>query len=114
MKRLFRAASLAALALASWLSLTPRPPQLSGLPENSDKLAHFAMHFGLAFLLSLGWRMEIARPVALGAALALEIGQLLSPGRTASLWDLVANLLGMGAGLILGAQAARRWAAREG
>lgn len=90
-----RLAAVAATGLATWLSLTPRPPAPAGLPAGADLVAHFVMHAGVALLVFLGWRPGRGPAlVVLTLAVALEAGQRLSPGRTVSGLDLAMNLLG--------------------
>jgi len=92
-------------ALADWLALADTPaPQVSG----SDKFVH-ALLFGLCGLTSLrAWGDRRTHAVRTALALALfavatETLQLWVPGRSASLGDLVADLLGVLAGMGLAA-----------
>jgi hypothetical protein len=92
---MIRLAAVLNAALVGWLSLTPKPPKLPGLvPTGEDLAAHVAMHTALAAALVMGWPGVGAAAVAFGLAVALEVGQLAVPGRTADWRDLVANLLG--------------------
>ncbi len=92
-------------ALADWLALADTPgPQVSG----SDKFVH-AFLFGLCGLTSLrAWGAQRSHTVRTVLALTLfavatEVLQLWVPGRSASLGDLVADLLGVLAGMVLAA-----------
>lgn len=94
-----RALALGVVALAAWLSLTPRPPSIEGLPPDSDLVAHFLMHMGVAGALLLAW--PPGRTVALAIvalAVALEVGQLAVTGRMFAFADMAANLAGAGFG----------------
>jgi hypothetical protein len=89
-----RALAAALVALVCWLSLTPRPPDIAGLPSNSDLAAHLLMHHAVGASLMTAWpgggRVVLAWTLAIG----LELAQLGVPGRTFSLWDMTANLIG--------------------
>ncbi|MCR9184518.1 MAG: VanZ family protein [Halieaceae bacterium] len=94
-------------ALADWLGLADTPgPQVSG----SDKLVHVAL-FGLCGYTSLrAWGGRITQVVQIVLALALfagatEVLQLWVPGRSGSVSDFVADLLGALAGMGLAARA---------
>jgi hypothetical protein len=99
MTALRRAASLGALALAAWLSLTPTPPAPQGGPERADLVAHAGIHLGVAATAALAWAPPLAAALAASAALGLEAGQLAVPNRRFDWLDLGANLLGAAAGL---------------
>ena len=96
------------LVLVVLLSLTPRVPSLSGL-RHFDKLEHC-----WAYLLLMAWfgglserslhRWIALALVALGAV--VELAQGAGGYRHADVWDLVADGVGVLAGLWL----ARRWA----
>jgi len=107
-----RALALGVVALAAWLSLTPKPPMIEGLPQDSDLVAHFLMHTGVAGALLLAWppRRGVALAI-LTLAVALEVGQLAVAGRVFSLADMAANLVGAGMGAT-GAAVLRRYARR--
>lgn len=100
-------------ALADWLALADTSdPQVSG----SDKFVH-ALLFGLCGFTSLrAWCDQRTHAVRTAVALALfavatEALQLWVPGRSASLGDLVADLLGVLAGMGLAAWTIRSWPA---
>jgi hypothetical protein len=99
---LARAAAVALLALVCWLSLTPKPPQIEGLPSDSDLAAHLLMHLAVGGSLMAGWPGAGRVALAWALAVLLEVAQLGVPGRTFSLWDMGANLIGAswGTGLL--------------
>jgi len=110
-----RALALGVVALAVWLSLTPKPPTMpiiEGMPRDSDLVTHFLMHAGVAGALLLAWppRRGVALAI-LTLAVALEVGQLAVAGREFSLDDMAANLVGAVAGAA-SAALARRWPRR--
>ncbi len=108
-----RLLALVVVGAAVWLSLTPKPPMIEGLPQNSDLVVHFLMHAGVAGALWLTWPQGRALAAAIVAlAVALELGQLVVTGRVFAMSDMAANLLGAGAGA-LGAAMLRRCAMRE-
>lgn len=109
---ILRAVSLGLVALAVWLSLTPKPPMIEGLPQDSDLVAHLVMHMGLAGALLLAW--PPGRTVALAVvalAVGLEIGQIAVTGRVFAVADMAANLFGAGLGAAIAA-ALRRYLRR--
>jgi VanZ family protein len=91
---------LCAVAAIFWAALQPA---LAPSGENQmDKLAHVAA-FG--FMASLGWvacsRLGSRAVVLLGLVclgVAIEVAQGFVPGRYSSRMDILANLLGIGAG----------------
>lgn len=115
---MIRLAAIAVVLLATWLSLTPRPPRIEGLPRDSDLVAHALMHVGVAGALWMGWPRHKPRVIAAALALAvgLECGQIWVPGRVFEAGDLRANLAGAALGMLLAARiglpAAARFARR--
>lgn len=91
---MIRALAIGLVVLVCWLSLTPRPPSLPGLPANSDLAVHLMMHFAVAGSLMLGWPGAGRIALAYALAIGLELGQIAVPGRTLSAWDMTANLVG--------------------
>jgi len=85
-------------------SLLPGP-LLPAAPV-SDKIEHFTAYFGLCVLppLFLGSRRQILwSPVAMILlSISLEIAQTQIPGRTFDLYDIRANMIGAGAGFVVG------------
>ncbi|WP_088865294.1 VanZ family protein [Thermococcus barossii] len=80
--------------LLLFLNLTLRIP--SSPVQNGDKLAHLAEFLLLGFLGRLVW------PYLTPFPFLLEFLQLFVPGRTFSLADMAANLIGFSAGVLLG------------
>ena len=89
------------------LTHTPSTTKLPS-PQN-DKLAHFIAYMGLAFLLGcvvllkrrpLFTSFTIVMTVSLVYAITDEATQLLVAGRTAELWDVVADMLGAAGGWV--------------
>ncbi len=107
-----RVLALCVVSAAVWLSLTPKPPMVEGLPQDSDLVVHFLMHLGVAGALWLTWPPGRALALVIAAlAVGLEMGQLAVTGRVFALPDMAANLIGAGAGA-LGATMLRRHALR--
>mgnify|MGYP000697259071 CR=1 FL=1 len=104
----------AALWLVVIFILTSLPAPV--LPEvrfrHADKLIHFAIYLPLGFLLARAFRERGARALLYAAALCLaaascdELHQILVPGRSADILDLLADLAGglAGAALFLAAR----------
>lgn len=95
---LFRAALVAATIAIAWFAFTPAPP--AGIERLWDKLQHAFAFLVLSALLDLampgrGAGFKIA--VALGYGALIEAVQSQLPWRDASLRDLAADLLGIGA-----------------
>ncbi|MGE5864555.1 MAG: VanZ family protein [Rhizobacter sp.] len=95
---LFAALLLAVLGLA----LAPQPPQ--ALSGGWDKLNHAAAFAALAFSGRFAFRGGTAAWAALGAGLlalgiGIEVGQAFVPGRQCEWADLLADALGVAAGL---------------
>jgi VanZ family protein len=83
--------------LLAYLSLIPGDLQVrTGAPT---LLEHFAAYFGTAMFFMLGYprkRVLITASLMVYAGF-LELGQLISPGRFASIVDATASILGVGA-----------------
>ena len=99
------------LAGASLLPIATEAEIFTG----SDKLIHCALYIPLGFLLSLpnvlsspGF-VSFTMPLAFGSfyGALMEVLQNFVSGRTASVYDAVANVLGVGIGLSIGQT--RRW-----
>ena len=107
--RLLRLAWLASMALVTALSLLPDvgPPAVF---DHADLAAHCIAYAWLALLPRLALRREDRawawRMLLLG--LGLELLQGLTPYRSLSLWDMVANTAGVALGCWLGGQIRRR------
>ena len=91
---MIRTLAIGLVALVCWLSLTPKPPGVPGLPANSDLAVHLVMHLAVAGSLMLGWPGAGRIALAYALAAGLELGQIAVPGRTVSAWDMAANLIG--------------------
>lgn len=69
------------------------------------QIEHFAAYFGAAILIGLAYQTRLTRPavvlVLIPYAALLEIAQLYSPGRTASVLDFAASAAGVVAGALL-------------
>lgn len=111
--RVFRALALAWMAVIFYLSAQPSLG-LPGLFEGQDKVMHFVTYGVLAFLVARGigpvqgefsWRRVFAA-VAFAVAYGIsdEFHQSFVPGRSPSVFDLVAD----GLGALAGAWFARR------
>jgi len=102
LRTLARAAFAVAVLVVVVGSLTPA----AEMPEItvSDKIQHFAAYAGLAFLALVAWRRQglfgwpLMSVVAAGPA--IEILQLLVPGRSASLGDAAADIAGVVIGVL--------------
>jgi VanZ family protein len=110
----FRASTLLAwrvllallLALVLLLALTPAPPQSMDL--GWDKLNHLMAFTVLALCASMAepasWRRRVGWLLGLLAyGAAIELLQLLTPGRQGDWADLLADALGIVSGAVLGA-----------
>ncbi len=95
------------LAVVSWFAFAPVHFNDAGLPL--DKIRHLAAFGALAWVAgqafgrapAVAWRIALAL-LAYGVFIELVQGQI--PGREASAWDVLADALGIGLGL-LGARA---------
>ena len=70
----------------------------------NDKTLHFAAYALLAFIPAFGFRLRHGIPLALSMILlgiALEFGQSLVPSRSFELADMMANALGVFAGIVV-------------
>lgn len=93
--------------LLAYLSLIPGDLQVrTGAPTLFE---HFAAYFGTSMFFMLGYPGK--RPVSAVSlmiyASILELGQLISPGRFASVVDATASILGVGVASVLVILAAR-------
>jgi VanZ family protein len=83
---------------------------------HADKMIHFAIYLPLGFLLARAFRHRGSRAILYAAALCLaaascdELHQVLVPGRSADILDLLADLAGglAGAGLWLATKRTRQ------
>lgn len=102
-RRLFRTVTSIWAAVMAWLAFRPVPRVEPGLPW--DKLHHAAAFLVLTVLAGRGWPR--LGPVALaalmlGAGIGIELIQGLPLiGRDADVWDVVADAVGIAAGLLV-------------
>ncbi len=101
-RRLFRTATLGWSIAIAWLALRPAAGLESGLPW--DKANHAAAFLLLTFLAGRGWP-ELSRValvlIMLAAGVGIELAQGLPQiGRDADAWDVVADAVGIAAGLV--------------
>ena len=99
-------------------SLTPIPIK-AGFLSGGDKIFHFIMYIPLGFLLSLPklfsvFFLKITIPLSIGSSYGalMELLQNFVSGRTASWYDVIANILGIVVGIGLGQ--IRGWFSRGG
>lgn len=91
----------AMVGLVVWLSLTPKPPELPSL-LGWDKAQHIAAYGSLAYWYGMGFARHWRWPVFLtGLGVALEFLQGLGGVRSLDIFDMFANLVGIGTGLLL-------------
>jgi len=76
-----------------YLNLTPVIP--STPMSNGDKIAHFAEFYILSFLGKEKVKYLVILPIL------LEFLQLFIPGRNFSIFDMLANLIGFSAGILV-------------
>jgi VanZ family protein len=106
-------AGVATLALILVLALAPLPTAIPVV--EGDKITHFA-----AFAYLAVWFLGIFQPrlgLAVAVALALygiliELLQSLTPYRSADVYDVLADVIGIGAGWLLASAGLRRWCGR--
>ena len=117
-----RAAWLMSLVFAGyWLLLfasTHVPRDFPLLPgEGTDKLVHMSAFLGLAALFAASWELSVGRlkvqhliVIWLIVAVYAVVDEFSQPpfGRSCSIWDWVADMTGVGCGLLL-FLAWRRW-----
>jgi hypothetical protein len=88
------------------------PMQWIGAAGVSDKVLHSAAYTLLAFIPVFGFRLRaglISAAVTVLLGVALEFAQALVPGRSYEVADMVANALGVGAGIGLGLLGRKLW-----
>jgi len=111
-RRLWIAASLGLMAVVVWGSLQTSVG--SPTPRGFDKVEHFATYLVLAmWFTGLVPRARWWRVVAglLGLGLAMELGQyLMQAGRLADPADMLANTVGIAAGMLLASLGTGGWA----
>jgi VanZ family protein len=104
-----------------WLALTPQPPE--AIDTGWDKLNHVLAFAALAVSGRFGFAAETPRVARLGLlafvllliGVGIELAQARLPPRMADPRDVVADVVGIAAGLLLAAalhRAGRRWRAQ--
>lgn len=90
----------AALLVQFWALYVPRTPHVDGPELPLDKVVHFALFAGVTWLgLRAGIPAALLVPLMLVQAAASELIQWqLLPQRGGDWWDLLADLVGVGAG----------------
>lgn len=101
----WRAVGWLLVAAITVFSLTPQPPEIGGLQIN-DKLGH-----SIAYAIGMGWFAALYPSMRHRAryavffivlGIALEFAQSFTPTREFELWDIVADGIGVAAGVMLG------------
>lgn len=97
--------ALPLLAIAAIIVLSLVPGQLQVRTGVSRHLEHFAAYFAVAGVLAFVWGQALLGLFSIGVLLmglaaAMELAQVVVPGRTARLSDLAASDLGVAAGLV--------------
>ncbi|MEJ2424376.1 MAG: VanZ family protein [Candidatus Thiodiazotropha sp.] len=94
---LFRVLLLCALSAIGFLAFTPL--QIPGVSSLNDKVSHLAAFLCLGLLTDFAWsehRWRAEKYLSLlGYGLFIEVVQAFLPFRQFSLWDLVADSLGL-------------------
>ncbi len=94
---LFRVLLLCALSVISFLAFTPL--QIPAISSLNDKVSHLVAFLCLALLTDFAWSEHLWRAEKylslLGYGLFIEVVQAFLPFREFSLWDLVADSLGL-------------------
>ncbi len=96
---------VAAVVVGSLLPASSAPMQALAAAQINDKALHFLAYLALAFLPALHEkrRTVIRTAIALLAlGVLLEFGQMLSPGRSFELADILSDACGIACGLFLG------------
>ena len=102
--RLVAWSCLLAVAIATLAPIGMRPE--STLPPSFERIAAFAI-IGLLFAIAYPRKPWLAIMVTIGAAVALEMLQILTPSRHGRAFDAALKLAGGAAGLLIGYLAQR-------
>ena len=98
-------AGLCAVALMlGMLILGATPLAVGAVPDGWDKVAHMSLHFVVSLCLLVALRPRGVLWVILVCVLFAttdEVAQIFEPGRTASIFDWAADVLGAGLGVAL-------------
>lgn len=91
-----RWATIVAFLAISWLAI--QPSNIAAVDEFNDKSKHIFAFFVLGVGLLRYWRLSwpVTGLVLLTFGIAIECVQYFIPGRTASVWDVFADLVGIG------------------
>ncbi|TNE73608.1 MAG: hypothetical protein EP333_06495 [Bacteroidetes bacterium] len=95
--------ALIVLVSIVYLSLSPKP----AVTASNDKLGHFIAYSVLTFLMLRSFILQgVTRLIAIVVSCvlfgtAMEIGQLYVPGRSYSMYDMIANATGALMGLLV-------------
>ncbi|MEK8050715.1 VanZ family protein [Ideonella sp. DXS22W] len=89
------------IMVVSWLAFNPKPP--AGATLGWDKLNHASAFAALAFCAARAHVGATGRIVAglLAYGALIEVVQSMVPGRSGEVADLLADAVGLGAGLLL-------------
>lgn len=98
--RIGRAATVIAFLAICWLSVMPS--EIASVDGFNDKAKHVFAFFVLATGMLRYWRISWSAVVVvlLGFGIAIEIVQLYVPGRTSSMADIFADMIGIGLGVL--------------
>ena len=89
------------VGIVVWLSLTPKPPQLPQI-MGWDKAQHFAAYACLMYWYGMSFRRHWRWPAFLvGLGVGLEFLQGYSGFRSFDPFDMLANTIGVGLGLMV-------------
>ena len=97
-------AALAATVIGELLPGNSTPMRWVGATHINDKTLHFTAYAVLAFLPAFGWKLRCGVAMAASMILlgvALEFAQRLVPSRSFEVADMIANALGVLAGMAL-------------
>lgn len=92
----------AAALIAGVLTLGATPLAVDAVPDGWDKVAHMSLHFVVSACLLVALRPRGALWVILACLLFAttdEVAQIFEPGRTASIFDWTADVIGAGLGI---------------
>ncbi len=94
---------LGVLLAVAWLSFAPTPLPDPKLARMLHPLDHVGLHALLGVICLLEWPAQRNRVIIglIGAAVAFEVFQMAVPVRAFEWGDLIANLAGVGLGIVL-------------
>lgn len=97
--------SIAVVVIGTLLPADTAPIRALDFLGINDKVEHGLAYLSLAFLPALHEsrrRLVFIAPALVALGVALEFGQLLSPGREFEIGDMIADAAGVAAGLAVG------------